>query len=121
MGLVADDVWVVARFKEVGFCVGFLLGGDSRAFGGFVLIMAGGVTLFVKVDCLDREQFLVMDSPCFVALGKPAFAKHLEQLVLIVADFVVFADELINAVWVMGGLVSGLGLRVSVGGHGSEE
>jgi hypothetical protein len=120
VGLVADDVWVVACFEEVGFCVGFLLGGDSRAFGGFVLIMAGGVAPFVKVDRLDREEFLVVDSPCFVALGEPAFAEHLEELVLDVAVIVGFADKLINAVWVVG-LVSGLGLRVSVGGHGSEE
>jgi hypothetical protein len=120
VGLVADDVWVVACFEEVGFCVGFLLCGHSRAFGRFVLIVAGGLASFVQVDCLDREQFLVVDSSCFVALGEPAFAEHLQELVLVIAVIVGFADELINAVWVVGGLVSGLGLRVSVG-HRSKE
>ncbi len=86
-----------------------------------MLVMDRGVALLVQVDRLDCEEFLVVDSPCFVALGKSAFSKHLEQLVLVVADFVVFADELIHDLWVLRGLVGGFGVRVSMGGHGTEE
>ena len=77
VGLVPDDVPVAADFEEVRLGHGFLLHGGLRGFRGFLLVLCG-VALFVQVDRLYRELFLVVGPLGLIAFGKPTLPKHLD-------------------------------------------
>jgi hypothetical protein len=76
------------------------------------------VALFVQVDRLYRELFLVVGPLGLIAFGKTTLPKNLDQLVLIVPVLILPPDELVDALRVLGRLRPGLGVGAFVGGHG---